>query len=569
MGDGEGGQAVAHALDDGLDLGLGLGVDVGGGLVQEQHGGLQVEHAGEGQELPLASAELLAPLAHLGLQALGQPRHQVLQLALLQHRGQPALVEGPVQHDVVAQGAGEDEDILEHQPEEVAQAAELELPDIHTVHGDAALVHVVEAHEQVDERALAGAGVAHHGHAAALGDDAAQVADHLPAALLVGEGDALQAHLGSEGGGLRIGRFRNLILVVQQPEDALAGGQGRLHHVVTLRQFPDGPEEPPRLLDEGQQQAPGDGPGLELEARVEDEGRQGAGGDELHHGEEHGVGEDGAQEGLEVVLVQALELGIAARLLGIHLHQAHAGDLLLEEGVDAGVAALGLPEGLARPAAEDLRGDEQEGQDAQGHQGHAGVGPEHPGHDGQQGEGVPHDGHEARGEHLVEVLHVAGDPRHESAHGIAVEEVRAPAHQVLEELHSQVEHGLLAHPGQQEVAREADDEPCDEHPEEPGDHGGRALQAALVHEAVDEPERELRGHDLQEGAQGHQEQQGQEGGPLGAQVAGQAPEQRVAHGPLVQPVGLKVGFLFGHGAILPQAPPFPPWPGRIGAAPVK
>ncbi len=102
VGDGEGGEAVAHALDDGLDLGLGLGIDVGRGLVEQQDGGLQVEHAGEGQQLPLPGAELLPALAHLGIQALGQAAHQVLELALLQDRGQAGLVHGPVQHDVVA-----------------------------------------------------------------------------------------------------------------------------------------------------------------------------------------------------------------------------------------------------------------------------------------------------------------------------------------------------------------------------------------------------------------------------------------------------------------------------------
>ena len=397
--------------------------------------------------------------------------------------------------------------------------------------------------------------MAHHRHAAAPGDDAAEAADDLPAAFLVGEGDVLEADLAGEGRGQGCRVLGDGLLVVQQLEDALAGGQGGLHDVVALGQLADGPEEAPRLLDEGQQQAPGDGPGLELEARIEDQGRQGAGGDELHHREEHRVGEDGAEEGLEVVLVDGLELLGAARLLGVDLDQAHAGDLLLEEGVDGRVAPLGLAEGITRPAPEDLCGHQEEGQNAQGHQGHARVGPEHPGHDGQQGQGVPHDGHEARGEHLVEVLDIAGDPRHEAAHGIAVEEVRAAPHQVGEELHPEVEHGPLTHPGQQEVAGEADQEAGDEDAEEARDQGRGAPETALAHEAVDEAQGQLRGQHLQEGAQGHEHQQGQQGGPLGPQVARQAPQQRVAHGSLVHLIGPEEGSLFRHGLIVPHLEP--------------
>ncbi len=430
-------------------------------------------------------------------------------------------------------------------------------------------MHIVEAHQQVDEGALAGPGVAHHGDALALGDEAAEGAHDLPAAFLVGEGHFVEPDLPREDGGLGPRRFGDLLAVVQQPEDAFAGSQGGLHYIVAFGQFTDGPEEAAGLLDEGQQQAPGDGPGLELEARVEDERRQGARGDELHHGEEHGVGEDRAQEGLEVVLVEVAELLAAVRFLGVDLHQAHAGDLLLEEGVDGSVAPLGFAEGLARPAAEDLRGHQQEGQDAQRHQGHAGVGPEHPGHDGQQGQGVPHDGYEARGEHFVQVLDIAGDAGHEAAHGIPVEELRAAAHEVREELDAEVEHGLLADLGQEEVAGEADEEARDEHAEEARHHGGGTLQAALAHEAVDEAQGEFRGQHFQESAEGHQDQEGQECRPLGPEVAGEAPQQGMAHGALVDPVGLEESSLFGHEAILPQAAQILREPGRISGAPVK
>ena len=178
--------------------------------------------------LASVSESMLAPFAHLRLQALGQPVHQVLQLALLQHRGQAGFIQGAVQHDVVAQGAGEDKDILEDQPEEVAQAPELQGSDVFAVHRDATFAHIVEAHEQVDQGALAGPRVAHHGHAAALGDDAAELTHDLAAAFLVREGHPFQADLPGEGGGPGIGELGDLLAGAGDLQAATAAAERRL-----------------------------------------------------------------------------------------------------------------------------------------------------------------------------------------------------------------------------------------------------------------------------------------------------------------------------------------------------
>ena len=284
------------------------------------------------------------------------------------------------------------------------------------------------------------------------------------------------------------------------------------------------------MLDEGQQQAQGQGTGLELDPGVKDERRQRGRGDELDHGEEHGVGEDGAQEGVQIAPVQIEKTRAAAGLPRVHLHQAHARELLLQIGLDGRVPALGLAIGLTRAPPEDLRGDEQEGHDAQRHRRKPHVLAEHPHDDGQQREGIAHDGHEARREHLVQVLHIADDARHQPSHGVAMEEMRAAAHQVAEKLDAQIQHGHLPHPSQQPEAQQLHDETQNEKAEERADQRPSPAQAARRDVVIDEPQRELGRRHLQRGPGGHQGEQDCQLDPVGLQVGEQAQHQGVAHG---------------------------------------
>ena len=59
-----------------------------------------------------------------------------------------------------ADGAGEQEDVLEHQADRPAQRREIPLPHVDAVDRHPAGVDVVEAQQQVGQGALAGAGVA-------------------------------------------------------------------------------------------------------------------------------------------------------------------------------------------------------------------------------------------------------------------------------------------------------------------------------------------------------------------------------------------------------------------------
>ena len=130
----------------------------------------------------------------------------------------------------------------------------------------------------------------------------------------------------------------------------------------------------------------------------------------------------------------------------------------------------------------------------------------HP-HDGRQGEEIAEDGDHAGGEHFVEGVHVRGEPGHQPAHRVAVEEAGVQPLQVLEDLHAQVEHhlqpGQLHAVGLQEIDGEGGQQgeqvqrrnlrqPCGRVGAQPGiEEGGLARRGRQV--AVD-------GHLGQEGA---------------------------------------------------------------------
>ena len=75
--------------------------------------------------------------------------------------------------------------------------------------------------------------------------------------------------------------------------------------------------------------------------------------------------------------------------------------------------------------------------------------PVHAQHDGDnqnQNENVLEDGKDARGKHLVQRVHIAGQPGHQAPHRIAVKEADVHPLDVAEDLAAHVEHDLLSGP---------------------------------------------------------------------------------------------------------------------------
>jgi hypothetical protein len=66
--------------------------------------------------------------------------------------------------DVLGHRAGEQERILQHHREVLAQRGQILIAQVHAVQQNLARRHVVEAHHQAGQRGLARARVAHNGH---------------------------------------------------------------------------------------------------------------------------------------------------------------------------------------------------------------------------------------------------------------------------------------------------------------------------------------------------------------------------------------------------------------------
>ena len=96
---------------------------------------------------------------------------------------------------------------------------------------DGAGVDLVEAHQQVDDRGLAGAGRADDGQHLARSDVGVEVVDQRPVRL-VPERYAVESHVaGHVLEQDRFGGVGNLLRLVEQLEDALGRGHRRLQKV--------------------------------------------------------------------------------------------------------------------------------------------------------------------------------------------------------------------------------------------------------------------------------------------------------------------------------------------------
>ena len=137
---------------------LRLGVDARGGLIQHQHRPIEGERPREREQLLLPHRQRCPTLAERRIQPCGQPIDEPVGS---HGRGcapdvgvpEPRLTEADVRRDA----AREEVDVLQHEAEERPHVLERELADVGPVHEDASAADVVEPHQQVDDRRLAGA----------------------------------------------------------------------------------------------------------------------------------------------------------------------------------------------------------------------------------------------------------------------------------------------------------------------------------------------------------------------------------------------------------------------------
>ena len=208
---------------------------------------------------------------------------------------------------------------------------------------------------------------------------------------------------------------------VEEPEDPLRGGHRRLQHVELLGEVGDRPPEALRVLDEGHERAQGRARRASTcGAAVDQDERDGERGQELDRGVEDRVVEDRAHVGVGVLAVDRGEGGAVALLAPEQLHHRHAGEVLLQEGVDARHPLAGLAEATAaRPCGTSSVTRKKSGITEKvtraSRQSRASITPMIP----NEGEEVAEDRDHPRGEQLVHRVHVGGDPGHEPPHRVA------------------------------------------------------------------------------------------------------------------------------------------------------
>ena len=219
------GAALHHAGKSFLDTHLGAGINGGCCFVQDQHRRQAEHHAGNAQQLLLALTDVAAVLGDDGIVALRQAADEAVCMGGFGccHDLFKACIRLAV-GNVFPHGTGPQPCILQHHAVAAAQGSAGHIPDVGAGHLDGTAVHIIEAHEQVDEGGLAAAGGADDGDALAGLDVQVQALDE-GAVRQVAEGDILQLHMAVRLQHPGVFGFGHLVVGVQQLEDAGRAGQ--------------------------------------------------------------------------------------------------------------------------------------------------------------------------------------------------------------------------------------------------------------------------------------------------------------------------------------------------------
>src|SRR5215831_3684389 len=120
--------------------------------------------------------------------------------------------------------------------------------------------------------------------------------------------------------------------------------------------------------------------------------------------------------------------------------------MLLEICINSGDSNTDAAIRIAHSPAEHHGGPENSREDGEGDQRQPPLHLQHDDNDSEKDKDVLKDGYDARGEHVVKGIHIAGDASDEAPHWILVEESDVHVLEMAEYLATQIEHHLLARP---------------------------------------------------------------------------------------------------------------------------
>ena len=191
MGDDDLRRAAEITVERRADLLIRFGIDGGERVVKNDDRRLFCEHTGDGHALLLAAGERHAALADHGVIALREAGNVPVH-AGGDGGGADLRVARAADADVLLHRAGEQERLLQHNADVLAHIARGHIGNIHAADGDSALRGRVQAAEQKQQAALAGAGAAENAEALPGGHGEADVLEHVRTVLAVAEADVFK-----------------------------------------------------------------------------------------------------------------------------------------------------------------------------------------------------------------------------------------------------------------------------------------------------------------------------------------------------------------------------------------
>ena len=452
------GRAVHHEpFDRLLDEAFRLGIERRGRFVEDEDGRVLQEGARDRESLALASRERHAELSDRRVVALRQRDDEFVGIGGL-GRGHDVVhrLARVAVGDIGAHGVVEEEGELGDDRDLRPQRAQRVVADVDAVDGDAAFTDVVEARNQVGDRALAAAAHADEGHHLAGIDREVDVLEHRLDA--VAEADVLEdetsAHRRQRTGA---GPIDDLGSGIEQLEDALGPRHPLLNRRVGFRETLERLVEEEHRRQEGEEGALAAPAGDDAVAAVPDDAADREGREHFERRRRERL--DHAR--LHVEAIEPSVLGLEALAL-VLLHPEGLDDpvalhrLLEERGEEPERALAALAEATeALRQPDDRQHRRREDQERDQRQGRILV--ESDGHQGQERGGVAHHRRYGVGEGRAYEGDVVAHPRQDVAGRRAVEEREREALDVLIQLVAEVADDALADEVHEVVLGEARD----------------------------------------------------------------------------------------------------------------
>ena len=343
--------------------------------------------------------------------------------------------------------------VLEHHAEQLAHIVAIDVAHVDAADADSAALHVVETHEQLDERRLASPRGTHERDSLALFDLRAEILDDDLLGVIT-ELHMIELDVARQVGSIDLGVFLGLFLSLEELEHTLGGSGRHLQHVGHLCELDDGLREVLDVLDERLDVAHRDY-ALDSEHTAHDghdDITQIA--DDVHDRAHEPREELGFPCTLVESLVRVVELVYRCLLTAERLHDRMAAERFLDEAVDGAEVGLLSIKLLLRALDDDADAHDRRGHDKQRDQRHDHVDGEHDGQHAHDGDHSAQQFRNALIEALTQRVDIVGDARERVSRRRALEVTHGQPVDLLGDLAAELVAGLLRNVGEHQALHE-------------------------------------------------------------------------------------------------------------------